>query len=36
MNVPIASSESKEELSIILDVIDSYNGMGFLKVSVEE
>ena len=33
MNSPMKSSENKEELSRLLDVIDSYNGMAFLKVN---
>lgn len=32
MNAPIVSSESEKEVSILLDRIDSYNGMDFLKV----
>ena len=36
MNYPIKSSENKEELSSLLDVIDSYNGMNFLKVSSDK
>ena len=33
MNSPMKSSENKEELTSLLDVIDSYNGMAFLKVN---
>ena len=33
MNSPMRSSENKEELSNLLDVIDSYNGLAFLKVN---
>ena len=34
MNSPMKSSENKEELTSLLDVIDSYNGMAFLKVNL--
>ena len=36
MNSPVKSLENKEELSSLLDVIDSYNGMAFLKISSEK
>lgn len=32
MNVPTVSDERKGELVEILDQIDSYNGMDFLKI----
>ena len=32
MDLNIMSSENKKEPTILLDVIDSYNGMEFLKV----
>jgi hypothetical protein len=36
MNSPISNSKSKEELTHLLDVVDSYNGMDFLKVSIQK
>ena len=32
MNVPSISEERRSELEKMLDVIDSYNGMEFLKI----
>lgn len=32
MNVPSVSEEKRAELTSLLDQIDSYNGMDFLKV----
>ena len=36
MNVPSVSGERRSELEQMLDIIDSYNGMEFLKIKSKQ